>query len=37
MGLGVPPLGIKIMLESDPLKPTMIVGRLGVVLSDVTA
>ena len=30
MGLGIPPLRIKIMLESNPLKPTMLVGRLGV-------
>ena len=31
MGLGIPPLEIKIVLESDPLKSTMLVGRLGVV------
>ena len=30
MGLGIPPLIIKIMFESDPLKPTMLVGKLGV-------
>ena len=30
MDLGIPPLEIKIMLESSPLKPTMLVGRLGV-------
>ena len=30
MNLGIPPLLIKIMLESNPLKPTMLVGRLGV-------
>ena len=30
MGLGIPPLQIKIMLESNPLKSTMLVGRLGV-------
>ena len=30
MGLEIPPLEIKIMLESNPLKPTMLVGRLGV-------
>ena len=30
MGLGIPPLKFKIMLESNPLKPTMFVGRLGV-------
>ena len=30
MGLGIPPLRIKIMLESNPLKSTMLVGRLGV-------
>ena len=29
MGLGIPPLRIKIMLESSPLKSTMLVGRLG--------
>ena len=32
MGLGIPPLKIKIVLESNPLKPTMLVGRLGVVM-----
>ena len=31
MGLGIPPLRIKIMLESNPLKSTMLVGGLGVV------
>ena len=30
MNLGIPPLKIKIMLESNPLKSTMLVGRLGV-------
>ena len=30
MGLGNPPLEFKIVLESNHLKPTMIVGRLGV-------
>ena len=30
MGLGIPPLKIKIALESNPLKPTMSVGGLGV-------
>ena len=30
MGLGIPPLIIKIMLESNPLKPTMLVGERGV-------
>ena len=30
MGLGIPPLRIKIKLESNPLKSTMLVGRLGV-------
>ena len=30
MGLGIPPLKIKIVLESNPLKPTMLVGRSGV-------
>ena len=29
MGLGIPPLNIKIVLESNPPKPTMLVGRLG--------
>ena len=28
MGLGIPPLKIKIVLESNPLKSTMLVGRL---------
>ena len=32
MGLGIPALNMKIMLESNPLKPTMLVGRLGVCL-----
>ena len=31
MGLGIPPLKINIMLESKPLKSTMLVGRLGVL------
>ena len=31
MGLGIPPLNIKIMLESNPLKSTMLVGRLAVL------
>ena len=30
MGLGIPPFKIKIVLESNPLKSTMFVGRLGV-------
>ena len=30
MGLGIPPLKIKIMLESNPPNSTMLVGRLGV-------
>ena len=30
MDLEIPPLSIKIMLESNPLKSTMLVGRLGV-------
>ena len=30
LGLGTPPLKIKIMLESNPLKSKMLVGRLGV-------
>ena len=32
MGLRIPPLEIKIMLESNPLKSIMLVGRLGVNL-----
>ena len=32
-GLGIPPLSIKIVLESNPLKSTFLVGRLGVTLS----
>ena len=32
MGLGIPPLWIKIMLESNPLKSKMLVGRLGVLI-----
>ena len=31
MGLGIPLLRVKIMLESNLLKPTMLVGRLAVV------
>ena len=31
MGLGIPPLIIKIMLESNPLKSRFIVQRLAVV------
>ena len=31
MGLGVPPLRIKIRLESKPPKSTMLVGRLAVL------
>ena len=31
MGLGIPPLRIKIMLELNPLKPTMLVGGLGII------
>ena len=30
MGLGIPPLTIKIVLESHPLKSTMLVRRLAV-------
>ena len=30
MDVRIPPLQIKIMLESDPPKSTMLVGRLGV-------
>ena len=29
MNLGIPPLETKVRLESDPLKPTMLVGRVG--------
>ena len=32
MGLGIPPLISNIMLESNPLKSVMLVGRLGVLL-----
>ena len=32
MGLGIPPLTIKIMLESNPLKSIMLVGRFGRVI-----
>ena len=31
MGLGIPPLRIKIMLKSNPLKSTMLVGGLAVL------
>ena len=31
MDIRIPPLKIKKMLESNPLKSTMLVGRLGVV------
>ena len=31
MGLGIPPLKINMALESNPLKSTMLVGRLGVL------
>ena len=30
VGLGIPPVQIKIVLESNPLKSTMLLGRLGV-------
>ena len=33
MGLGSPPLRIDIMLESNPLKSIMLVGRLGAITS----
>ena len=33
MGLGIPSLQNNIMLESNPLKPTMLVGGLAVVIS----
>ena len=36
MGLGIPPLKIKIVLESNPLKSSMLVGILGVVIGEVT-
>ena len=32
MDMGIPPLNIKIMLESNPLQSTML-GRLGVIVS----
>ena len=32
MGLGIPPLKIEIVLESDPPKSTMLVGGLGVLI-----
>ena len=32
MGLGIPPLKFKIMLESNPLKSTMLAGRVAVVM-----
>ena len=32
MGLGIPPLQIKTMLESNPPKSTMLAGRLGVII-----
>ena len=31
MGLGTPPLGIKILFESNPLKPRILARRLAVV------
>ena len=31
MDMRIPPLSIKIMFESNPLKSTMLVGRLGVL------
>ena len=34
MGLEILPLRIKITLEPDPLKATMLVGRLAVVLDE---
>ena len=30
MGIGIPPIQIKIMLESNPVKSTMLVGGLAV-------
>ena len=35
MNLGIPPLQIKIVLESNPLKSTMLVGRLGVLVYNI--
>ena len=37
MGLGIPPLQIKIMFESNHLKSTMLVGRLGVLAREGSA
>ena len=37
MGLGIPPLKIKIMLESKPLKSIMLVRRLAVLAAGVSA
>ena len=36
MGLGIPNLRIKIVLESNPLKSTIVVGRLGVATLMIT-
>ena len=33
MDMRIPPLNIKILLESNPLKPRILVGRLGVQLA----
>ena len=35
MGLGIPPLRIKIMFESNPVKSIMLVWRLAVVTATV--
>ena len=32
MGLGIPPFKLNVMLESSPLKPTMLVGGLGIMI-----
>ena len=33
MGLGIPPLRLKILLQSNPLKPRILVRRLAVAAS----
>ena len=33
MGLGIPPLKLKIMIESNPLRSPMLVGRLAVLIT----
>ena len=37
MGLGNPPLQLKVMLESNPLKSRTVVGRLGVATDSSTS